>query len=60
MPVTMRALKVCSGASTKKCNRKVFSLRYAIVNTMRSPVYAANGKKPLRNVRAPEHREELN
>jgi hypothetical protein len=58
MPVIMRALKVCSGASTKKFSRRVSFLRYATVNIMRSPVFDVNVKKPPRNARALEHREE--
>jgi hypothetical protein len=59
MPVIMRALKVCSGASTKGFSRRVFYLRYATVNIMRSPVFDANAKKPPRNVRVPAHREKF-
>ena len=59
MPVIMRALKVYSGASTREFNRKVFYPRYVTVSTMRSPVFAANGKRQQRNGKALDHREDL-
>jgi len=59
MPVIMRVLKACSGASTKECNRKEFFPKFAIASTMRSPAYAANVKKPRRNARAQDRREEV-
>jgi len=58
MPVIMRALKVCSGASTKKFSRRVSFLRYATANIMRSPAFAVNVKRLPRNGRALAHRED--
>jgi hypothetical protein len=57
MPAILRALRVCSGASIRRCSKRVFYLKYAIGSTMKSPVSAASGKKLRRNVRAPGHPE---
>jgi len=59
MPVTMRALKVYSGASTREFNRKVFYPRYVTVSTMRSPVFAVSAKRQQRSEKVLDHREDL-
>ena len=57
MPATPKALKVYYGASTRRCSKKVFYPKCATGNTTKSPVSAASGKKPLRNVKVPVHLE---
>jgi hypothetical protein len=57
MPARPRALRICSVGSTRRCSRKVFYPRYGTGSIMRSPAFAASGKKPRRNARVPEHQE---
>jgi hypothetical protein len=56
--VARKALRVYFGGLIKGCNKKAFYQKYAVANSTRSQALSASEKKPPRDARVVEERED--